>query len=128
MSKEVEYTNLDYHFMHYCGQELKTAEDGSLYIEAELRKDFLNPYGLVHGGYLASMADNVGGFNALRWMEKPMTLSTHIDYFRNCAEGTLIGTAEVVKRGRKICVVRVDIRCGEKLLAQATITYFNSAQ
>lgn len=127
-TKEVQITNNDYHFMHYCGQELKHAEDGSVYLEAQITRDFLNPYGMIHGGYLAAMADNVGGYTALACMEKPLTLNSRMDFYRNCTEGTLIATADLVKKGRKICVIRVDIKCEERLLAQATITYFNSAQ
>lgn len=126
--KEVQFESPDYHFMHYCHQEKKVAEDGSIYLEAEITPDFLNPYGLIHGGYLASMADNVGGFNALRCMEKPLTLNSRMDFYRNCSSGKLIATADVVKKGHKICVIRVDINCEGRLLAQATITYFNSAQ
>ena len=97
-----------------------------------LRAGLLNSNGVLHGGIIASIADEVAWHAILSQMEdgaadrKPMTTSElKVNYLRAigpCTATTARGY--VLKLGRMLAVTRVDVFDSEKrLAAHATVTY-----
>lgn len=91
----------------------------------EIRPESLNPYGFVHGGMLAAMADNAAGFAAHSDGRTYVTQSSQLNYVHNQAAGTIRAIGRVVHRGRTIVLTHVDIVGADgTLLATGDLTYF----
>ena len=52
------------------------------------------------------------------------TIEMKINYLRPIVEGTIVARAHVIKTGKRVCVVRVDVFDGDKnAIAVALVTY-----
>lgn len=105
--------------------ELEHLEDDRAVFRLDVRPESKNPFGFVHGGMLAGMADNAAGYAAHTDGRTYVTQSSHMTYIHNQAGGVVRAEGTVLHRGRTVCLVRVDIR-GEdgKLLATGELSYF----
>ena len=93
-----------------------------------LRPELLNSNGVVHGGVIASIADEVAWFAIIDQLgeRKQMTTSElKVNYLRPIAPAAkTTARGFVLKIGRMLAVTRVDIFDAEKrLAAHATVTY-----
>ncbi|MCD8190037.1 MAG: PaaI family thioesterase [Clostridiales bacterium] len=111
-------------FMRLCGIQVLEDPEGRCYAQAQVTSQIHNPYGIVHGGLLYTMADIVTGATARQHGRRPVTLDSNMHYLRNVTSGTLIARAEMVRAGGSIAVLRARVCCGETLLAEGTFTYF----
>lgn len=69
-----------------------------------------NARGIVHGGALFSVMDQMGGMAACSKGNGVVTVSGHIDYLRTCPPGaTFRCTGTVVKAGRTLIVCTTEI-------------------
>ena len=112
-------------FAQICG--IKVAEMRYDYVKmtAEVRPELLNPLGRVHGGMLYTMADGVVSMLARADGHAYVTLDSSFQYLCNTTEpGTLEARAELIRRGHKVSVIRVEITHREsgRLLATGTFT------
>ena len=105
--------------------ELEHVEDDYAVFRLDVRPESKNPFGFVHGGMLAGMADNAAGYAAHTDGRTYVTQSSHLTYIHNQAGGVVRCSGRVLHRGRTICLVRVDIN-GEDgtLLATGELVYF----
>ena len=88
-----------------------------------------NPYGIVHGGLLYTMADTTAGYTARTLAPSPVTLNSEFHYMRNVPSGTLTAWPEVLKAGRHILLIRVRVMAEEEiLLAEGTFTYYTDGK
>lgn len=112
-------------FNQYLGINVLKMDDG--YAEGELiiEQIHLNPWGTLHGGVMASVADIIGSC-ALRSLGIfHASTNVSIDYLR-ATDGMkkLIAKAEVAKAGTKLCVCNVQLMDeDERIVAQAVCTY-----
>lgn len=91
----------------------------------DIRPESKNPYGLVHGGAIYTMADNATGYAAHTDGRSYVTQTSSMHFLRNQAEGTVRAEARVRHRGRATCLVAVDITGTDgRLLATGEFTYF----
>jgi uncharacterized protein (TIGR00369 family) len=94
-----------------------------------LRPELLNSNGVLHGGIIASIADEVAWHAILDQMgerKQPMTTSElKVNYLRPIAPAKqMTARGFVLKLGRTLAVTRVDIFDSERrLAAHATVTY-----
>jgi acyl-CoA thioesterase len=105
--------------------ELEHVEPDYAVFKLQIQPESKNPYGYVHGGMLAGMADNAAGYAAHSDGRAYVTLSCSLNYMRNQAGGVIRAEGRVLHRGKTTCVTHVDIR-GEdgKLLATGELVYF----
>lgn len=86
-----------------------------------------NPWGTVHGGALASLADSASGLSTvphLRDGETIMTTSLQIDYFAPAVKGDVIARAKMVHRSKRLARAEAVIEDGQKnLIAKGHATY-----
>lgn len=84
----------------------------------------MNPYGMVHGGCLVTLADSVAGHNMAAAGRLCVTLSSTVN-FLNPAKGKLVRChSRVQKLGRRIGVVGVEARDeNDALLLTALFTF-----
>lgn len=94
-------------------------------MEATITEDSLNPYGMVHGGFLFGLADTAAGVAARSSGKKAVTLSSHIEYLHACGGSKIKAVVEAVKVGKKVSVYEVFLYDDkEVLVAKATVDYF----
>lgn len=83
----------------------------------------LNPIRIVHGGYLATVADTAFGFVLKRDLQldiAPVTVSLNMDYLGAVKEGDwLEAEVEVLKAGRSFINASCLLRVGERLVLRA---------
>ena len=85
------------------------------------------PFGIIHGGALASLADTVGGVGS--YVSYPVgtevvTVEMKVNFVRPVKEGTLVGEAKALHLGRKTSVWEIRILDdAEKLICFASATY-----
>jgi acyl-CoA thioesterase len=93
-----------------------------------LRDDHLNPYGVVHGGVVYSLADTAMGgalVTRLEPGERCATVEIKINYLAAATEGALAAEAVVVERTKRIGVIEARVfGDGDRLVALATGTFY----
>jgi 1,4-dihydroxy-2-naphthoyl-CoA hydrolase len=90
-----------------------------------------NPLGRVNGGVIIALADNLATGCANRaYFEKTgqraflVGIDLHAVMLANQQGGAITATARVVRVGRRVTVIRTEVRGdGERLLAEVTTTH-----
>ena len=66
--------------------------------------------GQIHGGVTSALIDIVGDFALMMLMDRPIpTINLRIDYLSMAVEADLLATARVVRAGRSIGVVDIEV-------------------
>jgi acyl-CoA thioesterase len=116
-------------FMKHCGIELVPGENDTICAQIEVTPDHLNPYSLVHGGLLYTMADIAAGATARKYAATPVTLNSDFHFLQNVSSGVVTARAEVVRAGLTVIVLRVRVSSDNgKELAEGTFTYYSSGR
>lgn len=92
-----------------------------------LRGGLLNSEGTVHGGIIATVADEAAWhaiIHCLGERRKMTTAELKVNYLRPFVGRSLTARGTVLKLGRMLCVARVEMfNADRKLAAHATVTY-----
>ncbi len=101
--------------------------DADLAIEMDVHDRVTNPRGALQGGLLATLVDVVAGRAVVEDgpRESVATADMNIHYLRGVTVGPALATAKVVRRGRNLAVVSVEVTdAGSGLLcALGTVAY-----
>jgi 1,4-dihydroxy-2-naphthoyl-CoA hydrolase len=93
--------------------------------------DLHQPYGLVHGGVYAVLAETAASYGAATWLGDrggAFGLSNHTDFLRPVREGTLRAEATPLARGRTTQLWQVAISDDQdRLVAHARVRLINLA-
>ena len=114
-------------FNDLLGFEVLEAEEGFARVAMPVEPRLHQPFGIIHGGALASLADTVGGVGS--YVSYPVgtevvTVEMKINFVRPVKEGTLIGEAKALHLGRKTSVWEMRILDdAERLVCFASATY-----
>lgn len=96
-------------------------------VSLKVRPDLLNGNGVMHGGVIATMADEAA-WHAIRHhfeQDRPCTTTElKVNYLRPIAGKKAIGRAILLRAGRTLCVVRVDIFDDQRRLAATSIVTY----
>lgn len=112
-------------FMFHNYIEMESAERDRAVFKLVIRPESKNPYGIVHGGAIYTMADNAAGAVAHSDGRYYVTQTSSLHFLRNQAEGVVRAEARIRHRGKSTCLVDVDITGeGNILLATGQFTYF----
>jgi 1,4-dihydroxy-2-naphthoyl-CoA hydrolase len=91
--------------------------------------DLLLPYGLVHGGVYASLAETAASVAGALWMGergKVVGISNHTDFLRAVRDGELRAEATPLARGRTTQLWQVAISDDQdRLIAHAKVRLQN---
>lgn len=129
-------------FGQHLGLDITRNADGKVEISA-LWQDYLmgNPYHkILHGGVTATMLDTVGGLTAILYAVDNLneqevqlfegkfrnlgTIDMRVDYLRPGKGKKFIATAEVIRKGNKVAVCRMELHNEEGThIAFGTGTY-----
>lgn len=112
-------------FMIHNHIQLESVEPDRAVFRLDIRPESCNPYGMVHGGAIYTMADNAAGTAVHTDGRFYVTQTSSLHFLRNQARGTVRAAAYVRHRGRSTVLTAVDIT-GEdgRLLATGEFTFF----
>ena len=114
-------------FNDLMGFEILDARRGFARLRMPLEPRLLQPFGIAHGGALASLADAAGGVGS--YVSRPAgtemaTVELKVNFIRPVSEGALVGEAKALHLGRKTSVWEVRILDdAERLVCFASATY-----
>ncbi len=112
-------------FMLYNHMEMESLEQDRAVFRLDIRPESKNPFGMVHGGALYTLADNAAGGAAHTDGRTYVTQTSSLHFLRNQAEGTVRAEGRVRHRGKFTCLTEVDLTGeGGVLLATGEFTYF----
>ncbi len=110
----------DYNFI-----KLEAAEPDRAVYRLDIRPESRNPYGMIHGGALYTMADDAAGTAAHGDGRHYVTQHGDLHFLDNRAHGTVWATGRVRHRGRSTVLVDVEITDESgALLATGAFSYF----
>lgn len=113
-------------FGELIGLKISKIEEGQCHCQIEVTKDHHNPYSVVHGGVVYSLADTgMGGalFSSLDSGERCATLEIKISYFQFVISGTLSCESKVIHKSRRFGFMESKIFNDDRLVAEATGTF-----
>lgn len=112
-------------FMHYNHMELESVRQDRAVFRLDVRPESRNPFGMVHGGALYTLADNAAGVAVHTDGRAYVTQTSSLHFLRNQGAGTVRAEGRVRHRGKSTCLAEVDIT-GEDgiLLATGEFTFF----
>ena len=112
-------------FMLHNFIELESVERDRAVFKLTIRPESKNPYGMVHGGALYTLADDAAGAAAHTDGRHYVTQNGSLHFLKNQPGGTIRAEGRVRRRGKATCLAVVDItnEAGE-LLATGDFSYF----
>jgi uncharacterized protein (TIGR00369 family) len=101
--------------------------DKAVIMGLRLAKPHTNARGLIHGGLIASLADNAMGYScaqAMGWASSLVTISLAVDYVGSAEIGRWLAVeSEVIRTGSTICFAQSLIRADDAVIARANGTF-----
>ena len=96
-------------------------------LECPMREEFLNSVGILHGGIIASIADEAAWWAMENHFGKHVPTTTtelKVNYLRPIVGKKAFARAYLVRAGKKLCVSRIDILDEKKKLSAIAIVSY----
>lgn len=103
--------------MQWLNPVLLSVEEGNIEFEFEVRPEWLNPIGTLHGGIIAAIIDDCIGATIFTYGEPVFysTINLAVDYFSIAKEGQkIIALTTVTKKGRQLINAQCEIWNSER--------------
>jgi uncharacterized protein (TIGR00369 family) len=101
-------------------------ERGTIEVAFDGGERFVNPAGVIQGGFLAAMLDDTLGPALVATLPEGQfapTLDLHVQFLRPARPGRLVGHGRVVHRGREVCFLSGELTDADgRIVAVATAT------
>ena len=114
-------------YAKFLGLELGDIQPDEVSIHLNVRTQLKQNQGVVHGGVIASLIDTASAFVVLTHIEPEECVTTTdltIHYLRPVTEGRMTATARIVRPGRRLFVLSVEVTDSKgTLVATAVTTY-----
>lgn len=113
------------------GLELGEVTPGAVSIHLEVRDELQQNQGVVHGGAMASLIDTAAAFAVLTQLdlnERVTTTDLTIHYLRPVSSGRLTARARVVRGGRRLFVLSVEVTSDQQILLATAVTSYIKLQ
>jgi uncharacterized protein (TIGR00369 family) len=92
-----------------------------------LARAHTNARGLIHGGLIASLADNAMGYScaqATDWKTSFVTVSLSVDYVGSAGIGQWLAVdCEVIRTGNTLCFAQCLLSADDAVIARASGTF-----
>ncbi len=114
-------------YAKFLGLQLGEIGDGTVSIHLDVRDELLQNQGVVHGGAVASLIDTASAFAVLTQIELDERVTTSdltIHYLRPIRSGRMIATARIVRGGRRLFVLSVDVTNNSDVLVATAVTTY----
>jgi uncharacterized protein (TIGR00369 family) len=117
-------------FTNWLSPVVKNVGYGSLTFEYEVRKEMTNPEGILHGGVISAIMDDMMGATVFS-MEKGryVTVNLQVNYFAPARVGDVIQAQSLlIKEGQKVISVECELWLVEKnkMIAKASSNLLRS--
>jgi uncharacterized protein (TIGR00369 family) len=99
-------------YAQLLGINFEDAARGAATLSMRARPELERFGGIMHGGALASLADTASAFAVLSTLEpavQTVTVDLTLHYLRPVTEGNLTARARVVRGGRRVATVSVEV-------------------
>jgi len=113
-------------YAKFLGLELCELKTGQVSVCLDVRDELKQNQGVVHGGAVASLIDTASAFAILTTLapdERVTTTDLTIHYLRPITSGRLVAAARIVRAGRRVFVVNVEVENDGRLAATAVTGY-----
>ena len=101
--------------------------DKAVIMGLRLAKPHTNARGLIHGGLIASLADNAMGYSCAQvtgWTTSVVTISLSVDYVGAGEIGQWLAVeGEAIKTGSTICFAQSLVKADDTVIARASGTF-----
>jgi uncharacterized protein (TIGR00369 family) len=114
-------------FVHLLGLELGPMERGAATLYLNVRDELRQVKGLLHGGVTASLIDTAAAFAIITTLaegESTATVDLTVHYLRPLLSGRLTAHARVLRAGRRLLTVSVDVQDEAGNLAATALTTY----
>ena len=109
------------------GIEFDEATRGAVKMHMDAREDLRQVSDVLHGGSIASLVDTAAAFAVITMLEPDQRATTSdltIHYLRPVGSGSVAAEARVLRSGRRLSVVTVNVfDKAQALVATAVTTY-----
>ena len=124
-----EILNKDNGFIRNNKYNIIKVEENYCELEGIINETSYNNMNVVHGGYIFGLADTAAGIAALTNVfdtnTSIVTVDANINYFKPGKGERLVAKASVIKPGRTLSVVEIEIfNDNNDLVAKATMTFY----
>ncbi len=108
----------------YIGGIMRVVESGEITIEYLVKKEHSNPTGGIHGGVVSLLMDEVIGIAVFSMNNDYLftSINLSVNFLSSAKVGdTILVTAKVVRKGRKVIYVESDItKLDGKVIARSS--------
>jgi len=114
-------------YASFLGLELGDLQRDEVSIHLNVRAELKQNQGVVHGGAIASLIDTASAFavvNRLEPDERVTTTDLTIHFLRPVTEGRMTATARIVKPGRRLFVLSVEVTDSRGILVATAVTTY----
>ena len=118
-------------YARLLGLELGEVRRGQATIQLTVRDDLKQYQGVVHGGAVASLIDTAAAFAVVTELEageRVTTTDLTIHYLRPVSSGRLAATARIVRGGRRLFVLSVEVMNDQQALLATAVTSYIKLQ
>ena len=114
-------------YYRLLGMEIKEIKKGESKIEMPFKQDLTHPYGIVHGGAIASLADSAVAMALIDLVDakdRITTIEFKINFLASVDQGELEAHAKIIHKGSNTAVGDVEVVNEKgKLVAKLVATY-----
>ncbi len=113
-------------FNNLVGIRVDRVHKDGVTISCAFREELMNSHRTLHGGVTATLADVAGGFATLAvcGLARPITTtSMEVKYLAPLTGKRAVARGRILRAGKTLCVIQVEIGDGRKPGAIATVTY-----
>jgi uncharacterized protein (TIGR00369 family) len=113
------------------GLQLGEMKPGEASLHLDIRDELKQNQGVAHGGAVASLIDTAAAFAVVTELESGEHVTTTdltIHYLRPITSGRLTATARVVRGGRRLFVLSVQVTNDENVLMATAVTSYIKLQ
>ncbi len=119
-------------YARLIGLELGAMKPGEASLHLAIRDELKQNQGVVHGGAVASLIDTAAAFAVVTQLESGERVTTTdltIHYLRPITSGRLTATARIIRGGRRLFVLSVEVRNAQEVMIATAVTgYLKLAQ
>jgi len=114
-------------YAKFLGLKLGDVAASQVSVHLDVRDELLQNQGVVHGGAIASLIDTASAFAVLSQIdltERVTTTDLTIHYLRPITSGRMTATARVIRGGRRLFVLSVDVKNDHDALVATAVTSY----
>jgi uncharacterized protein (TIGR00369 family) len=114
-------------YAKFLGLELGEVHNGEVTIKLNVRAELKQNQGVVHGGAVASLIDTASAFAVLTRIETSERVTTTdltIHYLRPITAGRMTARARVLRGGRRLFVLSIDVTNDSGVLVATAVTTY----